>query len=64
MDVLWVKIESWHAIGPDTIVEYRTLCGIATPPDSETSDLLPADKSCENCLRILARANDEEPVPA
>ena len=38
MDVLWVKIESWHALGPvERLSGYETLCGITAPSDSETS---------------------------
>ena len=58
MDVKWVKIRSWHAVEsvyPGTAM-VTTRCGrrtIATPVDD-----LPGGRSCESCLRILARKAD------
>ena len=58
MDFSYVKIRSWHAVSTATRVpnNYVTLCGRrangALEPD------LPAGKSCESCLRIIARKAD------
>jgi hypothetical protein len=58
MDVKWVKIRSWHAVahiglGADPSI---TLCG--RKAGHELWDDLPAERSCESCLRILARKVD------
>ena len=52
----YVRIRSWHVVlthtrGFDT---YRTLCG-RTVVTKDTRDELPAEKSCETCLRSVAR---------
>ncbi len=57
----WVLIRSWHAVATPTRVpgRSRTLCGrnaFGTPVDE-----LPAGKSCESCLRIVARRADTSP---
>ena len=49
---LWVRIRSWHALAT---VDGKTLCGRYAPVDSDTDTELPAAKSCESCLRIIAR---------
>lgn len=56
----WVRIVSWHAVLTPTRVPetYRTRCG-RTVRNAETSDDLPAGKSCETCLRIVARQADK-----
>lgn len=51
----WVKVRSWHAIRLTRSLEPRTLCGRTAAADAELSETLPAEKSCESCLRILAR---------
>lgn len=56
MMILWAQIRSWHALGPD--FTGRTLCGRNASPDREVHDKLPAGKSCETCLRIVARKAD------
>ncbi len=58
MDVEWVQRRpelSWHAVRDWTRVpgRARTVCGRTV--SGETSDALPAEKSCETCLRIVAR---------
>jgi hypothetical protein len=55
---LWVKIVSWHALRPDD--PDVTVCGEEVAEEHEVSDELPAEKSCELCLRILARHHDKE----
>ena len=57
-DQLWVKIVSWHALRPDD--PDATVCGEEVTEENEVVDALPAEKSCELCLRILARHNDKE----
>lgn len=59
MDYTWVMIDSWHAVGENGF----TICGLdyteQDTPELVTS--LPRDgKSCENCLRIIARSVDIE----
>lgn len=56
MDVQWVKIRAWHAVKSPSFSEGHTLCG----RDCERPffDDLPAEKSCESCLRIVARLAD------
>jgi hypothetical protein len=53
---LWVKIASWHALRPDD--PNATVCGEEVAEDNEVVDALPAEKSCELCLRILGRRHD------
>lgn len=50
----WARIVSWHAVGPDGT---RTLCGrsLNRTEAGNLRDELPAEKSCESCLRIVAR---------
>lgn len=58
VDVKWVKIRSYHAIRTWTRVpqHYITFCGrSASGPEL---DDLPAGKSCELCLRAVARKVD------
>ena len=58
MDIVWVHIKSWHAVRNMTRVPGRvvTVCGRSVTGD--LIDALPAGKSCESCLRILARSAD------
>ena len=53
MEIKWVKLESWHVLAVD-----KTLCGFAIDDADEVRDELGAEKSCENCLRIMARKKD------
>lgn len=55
----WVLIRSWHAVLTPTRVSgrYRTMCGRTA--FAEPVDDLPAGKSCETCLRIVARKADQ-----
>lgn len=55
---LWVKIVSWHGLKPDD--PNATLCGEEVGEDNEVRDALPAEKSCELCLRILGRRSNNE----
>lgn len=55
MDPTYVRIRSWHVIRVTRSIAPRTLCGRVAPGGAETSGTLPAEKSCESCLRILAR---------
>ena len=60
MDIKWVLIPggSWHAIRGDSMGHHLTMCGRVVNELGETSETLPDEKSCENCLRIVARADD------
>lgn len=64
MDIRWVKIKSWHAVGwespqgqfYDGSQLTKALCGRWS--DQELVNDLPAERSCESCLRIVARLQD------
>lgn len=67
MNVKWVKIDAWHALDYASFALYSddnkvviTVCGLAEDASDPSSirDTLPAEASCENCLRILARETD------
>jgi len=53
--ILWGRIRSWHAL--DASYTGRTLCGRVVT-NAGVVDTLPAEKSCETCLRIVARKAD------
>jgi hypothetical protein len=59
MDITWVKLISWHAARPKDHAD-TTYCGRQLPVGRPISDVLPAGKSCELCLRIIGRLNDDE----
>ena len=52
--ILWGRIRSWHAL--DASYTGRTLCGRVVT--TAGVDVLPPGKSCETCLRIVARKAD------
>lgn len=54
----WFKIRSWHALKLTRSIEPRAVCGKVGTGSSEWSATLPAEKSCETCLRIVARKAD------
>lgn len=57
MNIVWFKLRSWHAFkGP---LDARAYCGRVGGPYHETSNTLPAGKSCETCLRMVARFADK-----
>lgn len=57
MDLRWVQIRAWHAVKGERVMNvYRTYCGRYVA--GETVDDLPSERSCESCLRIVARLND------
>ena len=58
-DQEWVRIRSWHAVKVLTTRAGWTItrCGRMTE-SIETSDTLPLGKSCETCLRVIARLED------
>jgi hypothetical protein len=60
MDIQWVKIRAWHAVRPDrSIPDWNlTYCGRAVGNLDPHLDRLPGEKSCESCLRIIARKVD------
>ena len=55
----WVLIRSWHGVKQQLPIpnRYKTLCG--RPAYGQPVDELPAAKSCETCLRIVARKADQ-----
>ena len=56
MDIRWSKIQSWHAIQHESDAGHSTYCG--REAHGEVVDDLPAEKSCESCLRIVARLQE------
>jgi hypothetical protein len=62
MKVAWVRIISWHALRVEALGG-RTLCGRAAAYNADISDEMPAGKSCESCLRIIARKVDDPTYP-
>jgi hypothetical protein len=56
MSILWVRIRSFHALA--NAGGTKTLCGRSPALSAEVHDTLPAGKSCETCLRIIARKVD------
>lgn len=62
MDVKWVKIRSFHAVKEEGGQKsglppwQLTYCGRETR--GTVLDDLPAERSCESCLRIIARKAD------
>jgi hypothetical protein len=55
--ITWIKLRpdkglSWHSV----FREIWSRCGLFFPSDAPRADDLPAgERSCENCLRLLAR---------
>lgn len=59
MNIRWVKIRSWHAVKGERILKvWRTRCGRIAMNDPVNE--LPEGKSCESCLRIVARLADAD----
>ena len=53
---MYVLVKSWHRVKTVTRAGwYLTLCGRTAKADALTSAELPGGKSCESCLRIMAR---------
>jgi hypothetical protein len=56
----WVKIKSWHAVKSYSRAAWvETHCGRWASHSPEVVEELPAEKSCETCLRIVARIQDQ-----
>ena len=64
MDVQWVKIRSFHAVRlvSDRIGRTWTVCG-RNVEQAVIVDTLPGGRSCETCLRLVARRVDVQPEP-
>ena len=60
-DVRWFQIVSWHVVKlfSDRVGRTYSLCG-RTKMNAEIFDNLGSAKSCETCLRILARQQDHD----
>ncbi len=60
MNRTWFKIVSWHAsAGWESRGGLeKLLCGRWARVGAETSDTLPPGKSCETCLRKVARQDE------
>jgi hypothetical protein len=52
----WVRIRSWHVLVPTRALPFTafTRCGRKVPAPEIRADL-PTGKSCETCLRLVAR---------
>lgn len=59
MEVFWYRLRSWHAATPSRALVGRTFCGRTVRGDAQWSTDLPGGKSCESCLRILAKLRGE-----
>jgi len=51
----WVRIRSWHVVRLTRSLTPITVCGRHATAEHRTSNVLPAGRSCESCLRIVAR---------
>lgn len=58
MNVDWVRIKSWHAVRFNSGYGIGTYCGRRVDSGAEVTPELPTGKSCESCLRIIARHAD------
>lgn len=60
MSISWFKVASWHAVEIGENIPNKTLCGrtVEITTSDDLRDDLPAEKSCETCLRIYARRSD------
>ena len=57
VETRWVKFTSWHIVFDET----TTYCGRIYTADDEMFDMFdPTEKTCELCLRGLARDEDED----
>lgn len=57
METIWVKITSWHIVFDDV----TTYCGRVWTVDDPVAPMFdPNDKTCEVCLRALAKDEDED----
>lgn len=55
----WVKIVSWHAVRVTSRGGLAgTYCGRWARAQAEVREDLPSEKSCETCLRLVARETD------
>lgn len=63
-NVQWFQIVSWHVVRlwSDRVGRTYALCG-RLKLNANIVDELPAGRSCETCLRILARRVDVQPEP-
>jgi len=58
--MMWVKVKSWHVLKYRYTEGHggRTLCGLWADADKPRSDdLFLTEKSCETCLRLMAKTN-------
>jgi hypothetical protein len=58
LTIQWVLIRSVHALRPDEHFGPVTYCGRDAAGRAVSAEL-PAGKSCELCLRIVARIADD-----
>ena len=57
MNVQWIRIVSWHIFRLTRSIEPRTQCG--RTGRGAVMDTRPDGKTCETCLRWLARQVDQ-----
>lgn len=57
VETRWVKFESWHVV----FDEVTTYCGRIYTKDDDLADMFEVnEKTCELCLRAMARDEDED----
>lgn len=59
MNIFWYQIRSWHAATPTRALTSKTFCGRMVPVNAQWATERPSGKSCESCLRIIARMAGE-----
>lgn len=61
MTVTWFRMQSWHASVEPFVngQQPNVLCGRRGPFNAANDPFPPGGKSCESCLRSLARKVDE-----
>lgn len=58
--VSYLKVRSWHILAKVDAAGWKTRCGLTVNEDAPVTDILPFDeKSCESCLRGIARDFDQ-----
>ena len=58
MNLWWFQIRSWHAVVPNRGLSWKSLCG-RLQEGHPTAEQRGAGKSCEVCLRAVARMAGE-----
>lgn len=61
VDYQWFVIRSSHAVRLIASIDHapKALCGKWGQSNQRILDVMPSGKSCESCLRIVAKASSE-----